>query len=274
MYGDIVSTAQNIPPDFEWNGFVQRNEGLMVDPNASNRTVSNLTFPNQGHRATKPLIEGSLERKSRANLLKGYSSGYYAVTPSGYLHEFKDDDDFRREPSPEVSLYLPDCTIGAVEGNAFRIKGKDVSGGKVGSKLALNSEFSFKAHTAQDASAWHSIIAAQAGQVTGSAPNSAPTSPVESRNASAFEQQQPQVPQQAQPQPLQTQGVASNDMAAKETYHMNTGKDPNSVMSPQSAGTTGTSVTSPQSATGQGSHFLTQPGGTGGRVEDRKYVQQ
>jgi len=115
MYGDIVSTAQNIPLDFEWNGFTSRNGALMVDPNASNRTAGNLTFPNQGHRATKPLIEGSLDRKSRGmGALKGYSSGYYAVTASGYLHEFKDDDDLRRDPTPEHSLYLPDCTVGAV----------------------------------------------------------------------------------------------------------------------------------------------------------------
>ena len=58
------------------------------------------------HRATQPLIEGSLERRSRA-VIKGYSTGYYVVTPARYLHEFKDNDDFRRDPSPNSPSTCP-----------------------------------------------------------------------------------------------------------------------------------------------------------------------
>ena len=32
MYSDIVSTAQKIPPDFEWKGFVSRNNNVLIDP--------------------------------------------------------------------------------------------------------------------------------------------------------------------------------------------------------------------------------------------------
>ena len=32
MYGDIVSTAQRVPPDFEWNSFVKRNNNTLIDP--------------------------------------------------------------------------------------------------------------------------------------------------------------------------------------------------------------------------------------------------
>src|SRR2546423_10767503 len=114
--------------------------------------MSNVTFANQGHRATKPLIEGSLERKSRAlGKLGPYNAGYYAVTPAGYLHEFKDNDDFREDPVPKLSLYLPDCTVGAVDGVKFTVKGKDVSGSKLGLKLATTSEFTFKARSPVDA---------------------------------------------------------------------------------------------------------------------------
>jgi hypothetical protein len=88
MYGDIASTAQNMPLDFEWNGFVRRNEGVLVNPSAPPRSMSNITFPNQNHRSTKALIEGSLERKGKGlGAITGYSSGYYALTPAGYLHE-------------------------------------------------------------------------------------------------------------------------------------------------------------------------------------------
>ena len=179
MFGDVASTAGNMPLDFEWNGFLRRNSGVLVNPNAPARTMEGINFPNQNHRSTKPLIEGSLERKSRGGIgaLTGYNSNYYAVTAAGYLHEFKDNDNFQKDPVPEKSLYLPDTTIGAADGQKFTIKGKDSSGSKISQKMSISSEYQFKAHTAADAQAWHNIIAEIS---TGTA--SLPTSPVESRN--------------------------------------------------------------------------------------------
>ena len=73
MYSDIVATAQNIPPDFEFKRFVQRNNTVLIDPSAPPRDASQLSFPNQNHQSTQPLIAGSLERKSRAlGALKGF----------------------------------------------------------------------------------------------------------------------------------------------------------------------------------------------------------
>ncbi|KAE8328587.1 hypothetical protein BDV39DRAFT_203796 [Aspergillus sergii] len=157
MYQDMLGSAQKIPPDFEWVNFITKNDNVLINPDAPPRTLSNITFPNMDHRATMALIEGSLERKSRA-MLKGYSSGYYVVTPARYLHEFKDDDDFRRDPAPELSLYLPDCVIGAIDGVKFSVKGKDVSGSKVGNAFHTTTELSFKAHTANDAEKWWTVI--------------------------------------------------------------------------------------------------------------------
>ncbi|KAL9000611.1 MAG: hypothetical protein Q9188_005645 [Gyalolechia gomerana] len=208
MYSDMVANAQRIPPDFEFKSFVHRNSQLLVDPSAPKRDVSQISFPNQNHPSTKPLIAGTLERKSRAmGALKGYSAGYYVVTPSKFLHEFKDDDDFRKDPTPELSLYLPDCTIGAVSGEKFNIKGKDASKGKVGSAMAMTHELSFKAHTPADAEKWYSVIKQVAG---GNAAYteyvSSPTSPVESRDVSG--QQQPPQYQDKNVAPVQTQGLA------------------------------------------------------------------
>lgn len=211
MYADIVATTQKIPPDFEWNGFLKRNQGTLIDPNAPLRSVSNISFPNQDHHATRPLIAGSLERKSRV-ALKGYDTGYYVVTSSKYLHQFKDDDDFRTDPTPDLSLYLPDCNIGAISGEKFNIKGKDASKGKVGSAMAVTSEFHFRAHTPSDVEKWYAVIKSAAGEanVTGSLP----TSRVESRNVSGTQQQQQLPPSSGtgagaaaakkQPAPLQT----------------------------------------------------------------------
>ena len=179
IYGDIASTTGNIPLDFEWNGFMKRNSGTLVNPNSPPETMDGITFPNQNHRATRPLIEGSLERKPRGGMgaLSGFKSNYYAVTPAGYLHEFKDNDNLAKDPTPEHSLYLPDTTIGAVDGTKFTIKGKDSHGSKISQKMSISSEYQFKAHTADDAAAWHKIIAE-----ISSGSGSVPTSPAESRN--------------------------------------------------------------------------------------------
>ena len=203
MYADIISTTQQVPLDFEWKGFVQRNNSTLIDPSVPQRTASHITFPNQDHIATQALISGSLERKSRA-ALKGYSSNYYVITRSKYLHEFKDDDDIRKDPIPELSLYLPDCTIGGINGEKFTVKGKDASKGKVGSAMAMSHELSFKAHTSSDAEKWWSIIREVSGD--GNFTSSVPSSPVGSRNVSG-QQAPPQYQEQKQPAPLQTQNV-------------------------------------------------------------------
>lgn len=177
-YGDMVGTSQKIPLDFEWNGFVQRNNTILIDPSAPQRSVSNISFPNQGHRSTKPLIAGSLERKGKLKI-GSYSTNYYVVTPSKFLHEFKTDDDFAKDPVPETSLYLPDCVVGAVADRKFNVKGKDVSKGKVGNTFSMSHEFQFKAHTPQAASQWWEIIRQAAGQTSSEVPaSSVPTSPV------------------------------------------------------------------------------------------------
>ena len=49
MYADMVSTAQRIPPDFEFKGFIKRNSDYLIDPNQPKRTASNISFPNQNH---------------------------------------------------------------------------------------------------------------------------------------------------------------------------------------------------------------------------------
>ncbi|EMC99683.1 hypothetical protein BAUCODRAFT_21436 [Baudoinia panamericana UAMH 10762] len=186
MYGDMVGTAQRIPPDFEWKGFLNRNNAILIDPNAPKRSLEHIAFPNQGHRSTQPLIAGSLEKKGK--LLKKYDTAFYVVTPSKYLHEFATDDDFSKDPSPEHSLYLPDCEIGAVDGNKFTVKGKDTSKGAL-SKLSPSSTYQFRAHTPEDAMKWHRVISSVAGGTTNEMPEtSAPSSPVMGRGetSSAF----------------------------------------------------------------------------------------
>lgn len=226
MFADILGSAQKIPPDYEWVNFVMRNDAVLIDPDAPPRAFEHITFPNQDHRATKPLIEGSLERKSRA-VIKGYSTGYYVVSPAGFLHEFKDDNDFHKDPTPELSLYLPDCVIGAIDGVKFNVKGKDVSSGKVGNAFHTNTELAFKAHTPSDAEKWWTIIKdASRGQVAAPQTPVAAASPTEPTSAAPTQEATPppEYPEKdvkgkapETESPTEAEGVDSKDHASSPT---------------------------------------------------------
>lgn len=234
MYGEMVATTQNIPLDFEWKGFVRRNGTVLIDKAAPKRDVSRISFPNQDHAMTQPLISGILERKSRAmGALKGYSTGFFCVTPSKYFHEFKDDDDLRKDPTPDLSLYLPDCTVGAANGVQFNIKGKDASHGKVGSALAMSHEIAFKARTPEDAERWCNIIRGMAGSV-GEFAGSVPSSPVESRNTSG-QIPPPQYQEGKAVAPVQTQGLP-HDQGGQTSGTINTAGGYGTVPSSAGAG--------------------------------------
>lgn len=167
LYTDIVGQSQQITPDFEWRKFTERSSKILIHPDTPDRSLDSIEFPNQNHQSTKPLIEGTLERKSRNKLsLSGFTAGHYAVTSSKFLHEFKNTDNYQRDPTPEMSIYLPDAVIGITNGDKFNIKGRDVSGG-FGSKLSGNSEIQFKAHSAEEALKWFEVIRSVVGSGPG-----------------------------------------------------------------------------------------------------------
>jgi hypothetical protein len=174
LHADMLGAAQRIPPGFEWQAFLKRSSSLLADPSAPARTVEGIHFPNMGHPSTKPLIEGSLDRKSRNKLSWGYTTGYYVITPCKFLHEFKDDDNLRRDPTPELSIFLPDAVIGAPHGEKFNVKGKDRSG-TMGGKFAGTSELAFKAHSPAEAEKWFEVIRKVAGSTAPSMPSPAAT---------------------------------------------------------------------------------------------------
>lgn len=159
LYSQVLQTAQNIPPEFEWQEFRKRRADVLVDENEPPRELNHIlpTVPNNDNPATRALIEGSLDRKSRNKLSWGYNTSYYVVTPARYLHEFKDNDPMHKDPQPELSIYLPDAIIGAPKDEKFHVKGKDKSKG-ITSKLAGTSELQFKAHSVAEAQKWFDVI--------------------------------------------------------------------------------------------------------------------
>jgi hypothetical protein len=222
LYADMLGAAQRVPMDFEWVNFATRNQHMLVDPDSPDRTVDAIRFPNENHKSTKPLIEGTLSRKSRNKLsMAGYSTGYYVVTPSKFLHGFKDNDNYRHDPTPDISIYLPDATIGATNGDKFNVKGKDVSKG-LGSKLSGSSEIAFKAHTPADAQKWFEIISSTAGAAPGKAAlTSEPASPISPVDEKRVVSQPPTYsegsPSAHQPGTIQTSGITGGQTVASPT---------------------------------------------------------
>ncbi|KAF4549736.1 Hypothetical protein D9617_20g027920 [Elsinoe fawcettii] len=210
MYGDITANASAIKPDFEWNGFVQRNNQILIDPNGPPRSIGDIKFPNQDHRSTQPMIAGSLERKS--GVLKKYVTAFYVVTPSKFLHEFKTDDDFAKDPAPENSLFLPDCVVGALDGVKFHVKGKDASKGSFGNKFSMSHEFQFKAHTPADAQKWHEILKQVAGQSSNELPESGPSTPVSRTGSGSF-------PEKSAAEPVTVPGQTTGTTGVHDTTH-------------------------------------------------------
>lgn len=222
LYADMLGAAQRVPMDFEWVNFAVRNQHMLIDPNQPDRTVDAINFPNQDHQSTKPLIEGTLSRKSRNKLsMSGYTTGYYVVTPSKFLHGFKDNDNYRHDPIPELSIYLPDATIGATNGEKFNVKGKDVSKG-IGSKLSGSAEIAFKAHTHADAQKWFEIISSTAGAAPGKAYGSSePSSPISPGAEKRIVSQPPTYSEEStsahQPGAIQTSGITGGQTVASPT---------------------------------------------------------
>ena len=109
--------------------------------------------------------------------MRKWEASVYAVTPSQYLHQFQSDDNIGKDPAPELSLHLPDCSVGGLNGNLFNIKGKDLSGGRLGSATATTREYAFKAHTNADAEQWYRVISQAVGSQTATPGGSTVTSP-------------------------------------------------------------------------------------------------
>ncbi|KAA8910036.1 hypothetical protein FN846DRAFT_940364 [Sphaerosporella brunnea] len=169
LYSDTIEKCNAIPPDFEWLNFLSRNGDTLIDPASPKRTVEGIRFPNENHSSTKPLKEGALQRKGK--IMRSYNQAYYVLTPSKYLHEFKDLDHLNREAQPEMSLYLPECAIGALskEGK-FQVSGKDA-----GSMLSTKHDFAFKANNYAEGQQWHEAISRCAGVNTNQSPVSTPS---------------------------------------------------------------------------------------------------
>lgn len=107
---------RSVQPTTEWIAFAARSDHLL-DPDTPLRNPEAISYPGKDDPSVIPVHQGILERKSR--FTKSYKEGFYVLTPAGYLHEYRSSDR-AKNPHPELSVFLPECTLGAPSTNHSR----------------------------------------------------------------------------------------------------------------------------------------------------------
>ncbi|GAA5839337.1 hypothetical protein JCM11251_003954 [Rhodosporidiobolus azoricus] len=149
---------RSVAPTTEWIAFASRSEYLL-DPETPLRNPMTINYPGKDDPSVIPVHQGILERKKRYT--KTYKESFYILTPAGYLHEYPSSD-LSKHPLPELSLFLPECTLGAptnphARSHKFHIDGKKALGGDVGQKnglFATNTSYTFRARSHDEMLEW------------------------------------------------------------------------------------------------------------------------
>ncbi|GAA5933916.1 SLM1 family PH domain-containing protein [Sporobolomyces koalae] len=149
---------RSVAPTTEWIAFASRSEYLL-DPDTPLRNPMTINYPGKDDPSVIPVHQGILERKKRYT--KTYKESFYILTPAGYLHEHLSSD-LSKHPNPELSLFLPECTLGAptnpnARSHKFHIEGKKTIGGDVGQKSGLfarDASFTFRARSHDEMLEW------------------------------------------------------------------------------------------------------------------------
>ncbi|TKA52272.1 hypothetical protein B0A53_04695 [Rhodotorula sp. CCFEE 5036] len=149
---------RSVAPTTEWIAFASRSEYLL-DPETPLRNPMTINYPGKDDPSVIPVHQGILERKKRYT--KTYKESFYVLTPAGYLHEYPSSD-LSKHPLPELSLFLPECTLGAptnphARSHKFHIEGKKPIGGEVGQKsglFALDASYTFRARSHDEMLEW------------------------------------------------------------------------------------------------------------------------
>jgi len=166
----IHTRITQLGPELEWNEYANRS-GHLIPESITMRDAAKIAFPGQNDETTKPVKVGFLERKKRYT--KNYREGYYVLSPSGYLHEHKSSDP-AKHGEPEMSIFLPNCSIGAparegsktfkwhIEGDRSSSGGAHISSlKKVKNSLRIGRKdiaFSFKARTYAEMQQWWEVL--------------------------------------------------------------------------------------------------------------------
>lgn len=157
-WGNMGVLMKSIQPNTEWIAFAARSDHLL-DPETPLRNPDHINYPGKDDPSVLPVHQGILERKKRYT--KAYKEGYYVLTPAGYLHEHRSSD-ITKHAEPELSLFLPECTLGApsslhARSHKFHIEGKKGSPltRKSGSfSLSREHAYTFRARSHDELMEW------------------------------------------------------------------------------------------------------------------------
>ncbi|KAL1889925.1 phosphatidylinositol 4,5-bisphosphate-binding protein [Ceratocystis pirilliformis] len=146
---DLRSGVINMPRDAEWDHWLKSRDDMLLT-NAPRRTVQQIIYPGMDHPSCHMVRSGPLERKGK--YLKSFTAGWYVLSPT-HLHEFKSAD----SPTPVMSLYLPDQTLGSHSAsggsnNKFILKGRQTG------TLHRGHTWIFRAESYQDMLGWYKEI--------------------------------------------------------------------------------------------------------------------
>jgi hypothetical protein len=170
----VRDTFGAIERDHEWNHFTTLYKDQLVSSENYTRDPGNITFSNMDHELTIPVIEGIIQRKG--TVMKQYSSGYYVLTPSGFLHEYKSAD-YIDHATPEMSIYMPESALGPMSDPAtgkftFSIHGKDA-----GKTIGAKHKYVFRTSTYEELKSWHEALAKACGTAVTSVDTDVVSSP-------------------------------------------------------------------------------------------------
>lgn len=161
-----------VPPAREWEAFLKR-EPSLLEANHQPRDPATVPFPFCDHSMVRPVLEGTLARKS--TMLKRRQTAYYVLSAAGFLLEYKDHDPILN-PEPALSLKLADCDLGNSpprSGTAgFTIRGKD-AGKSIGGRT---HEYVFRTDSMEQATQWWTKLERYMGRAPrNDAPAAGPT---------------------------------------------------------------------------------------------------
>jgi PH domain len=144
----IIYVLDNLKLDTEWHEFVSKHGDQLVREDAGFRNYRDIDYPNKHDPLVQAIKKGKLSRKT--GVMRSYNERYYALTPCGYLHEFRPEDKL----DPELSIYIPNTTVTLLEptkgGYGFEIHGRNTVG-------MMNRErtYTLRAASSEEQNEWY-----------------------------------------------------------------------------------------------------------------------
>ncbi|KAI8578752.1 hypothetical protein K450DRAFT_245321 [Umbelopsis ramanniana AG] len=168
----IMDTFNNLDADCEYKVFFERRQGELVPDNAAYRNLNDIHYENQNHPLVMPCKVGFIERKTFVT--KNWVEHKYALTPTGYLHEYRSEKDF--PCNPEKSIFIPHTTVIGREDNMhhdyiFEIRGRNNSKGKLMKTLDRDKNYILRTRTGGDMQAWMDLLTPMSHQFRPSVPH-------------------------------------------------------------------------------------------------------